>query len=199
MFRAPVGNIQERKLPDAGTMKARVVAVLDLGTHIDPKFLDDKGRPQKRHIVQIQWELDQMMTFNEVEQPMMATARYTLSSHKKSNLRRDLEGLYGKVFSDRDLEASGGFDLEKILGRPCMLNLVHSEDGQYANIKGITPPLKGAAGTTADQHYPSRLFVLDKPDPDVWATLSQKTRDYIRDSEEVKAGTVELPEDPERT
>ena len=29
------------------------------------------------------------------------------------------------------------------MGRNCLLNIVHSEDGKYANIEGITPIMKG--------------------------------------------------------
>ena len=192
MLRAPVGGSFERQLPEPGMMRARYVAVYDLGTHIDTKFTDDKGRPKKNHLIQVQWELDQMMEYEGEQKPMMATKRYTLSAHKKSNLRKDLESHYGKAFNDDDLEKAGGFDVSKLLGRPCLLNIAHSPDGKYANVIGVNPPMKGDAGAAA-QFYPSRFFELSNPNPDVWATMSQKTREYIAQSEEVKSGQVKLP------
>ena len=191
-LKAPITGSVDRPIPDSGMQRARCVAILDLGTHIDPKFpLDDKGRPNKRHIVQIQWELDQLMEYEGEKKPMMATKRYTLSAHAKSNLRKDLESWYGKKFKDDELESAGGFDLEKLLGRPALLNLSHSEDGKYANIETINPPIKGSEA--AAQFYPSRFFELGNPGADVWATLSEKTRKFIAESEEVKSGQVTLP------
>jgi hypothetical protein len=190
---APVGGTFERELPDAGLMAARVVCVYDLGTHLDPLYpKNDKGYENWRHLVQIQFELDQQMTFHGEKKPMMATLRVTLSSSEKATLRKYVEGMYGKKFNDKDLEAAGGIDVEKLLGRPCTVTLQHSKDGKYANIVAIAPPLKGA--DTVSQFYPSRFFSLSSPDPDVWATMSEKTRAFIADSREVKDGQVKLPE-----
>ena len=126
MLKAIAGGDFERQLPDAGMMRARCVAVIDLGTHTDKKFLDKKGNPAKRHLVQIQFELDQMMEFDGEQRPMMATMRETLSLGEKANLRKHLENWRGKKFSDEDIKA--GFDLAKILGKPALVNIVHSEN-----------------------------------------------------------------------
>lgn len=189
---APVGGTFERELPDAGMMRARVVCVYDLGTHLDPKFpKNDKGQDNWRHLVQIQFELDQQMDFQGEKKPMMATKRYTLSSNEKANLRKDVEGMYGKKFDDKELEKAGGIDVEKLLGRPCLLNLQHSADGKYANIVAIAPPMKGSEA--APQFYPSRFFSLSAPNADVWATMSEKTRGFIAECREVKSKQATLP------
>lgn len=191
-LKAPVGGSFKQQLPTAGIMKARCVAVIDLGTHLDKLYpRDDKGRDNWKHQIQIQWELDEQMEWEGELKPMMATKRYTLSSGKKANLRKDLEGWYGRKFDDEELKESGGFIVEKLLGRPANLTLVHSADGKYANVAAIAP-LKEAAA----QFYPSRFFELSNPSQDVWATLSQKTREYIASSEEVKSGQVTLPKMP---
>lgn len=194
-LKAPVGGTFERELPEPGMMRARCVVVYDLGTHINPKFpVNDKGKPNKQHLIQIQWELDQMMEFEGEKKPMMSTKRYTLSSNAKANLRGDLESWYGKKFSDEDLEKAGGFDVQKLLGRAALLNLQHSEDGKYANVVSVNPPIKTKDGDgAAPQFYPSRFFELGNPDVDVWAQMSQKTRQFISESEEVKSGQVVLP------
>lgn len=199
MLKATAGESFERTLPDAGMMRARCVVVLDLGTHRDAKFLDKKGQPVKRHLVQIQFELDQMMEINGEQKPMMATMRQTLSLGEKANLRKHLETWRGKKFSEADIKE--GFDLSKILGKPALLNIQHSDDGKYANVMSINPPMKPPAGSdgAAPQFYPSRFFDLSDPSADVWATLSQKTRDFIAESEEVRSGQVTLPKMPTAT
>jgi hypothetical protein len=165
--------------------------VIDLGTHIDERFKNDKGEPSRKHKIQIQWELPgSMMEYKGEQKPMMATKRYSLSVHEKASLRKDLESWYGKTFDDRELEAKG-FDVEKLLGRPALLNISHSEDGKYANIKSVNPPMKGVE--QAPQLNASRLFDLDAPSAAVWATLSDKTREFISKCEEVKSGKAILP------
>jgi hypothetical protein len=194
---APVGKDFKRELPPAGMMRSRCVVVYDLGTHLDPKFpKNDKGDENWRHLVQIQFELDQMMTFEGEQKPMMATKRYTLSANKKAILRQDLECWYGKKFSDEDLKKAGGINVEKLLGRPALLNIQHSDDGQYANIVSINPPMKvpGVEGDGAPpQFYPSRFFSLAEPNADVWAQMSGKTRQFIAECREVKSGQAKLP------
>lgn len=194
MLKATTGGGGDRQIPEAGMNAARCVAVLDLGTHVDERFKNDKGKASRRHLVQIQWELPgQMMTYEGESRPMMATKRYNLSVNEKATLRKDLESWYGKAFPDAELEAKG-FDVEKLLGRPALLNLTHSDDGKYANVKSVNPPMKGVE--QAPQINQSRFFDLESPSPTVWATLSQKTRDFIQESEEVKTGKVTLPGDP---
>jgi len=191
-LRAPVGATYEYELPPAGMMVARCVAVYDLGTHLDPNFpKNDKGGDNLRHLVQIQFELDQLMDYNGEKVPMMSTLRLTLSSNEKAKLRKLLESWYGKKFDNAELERAGGFDMEKLLGRPAILNIQHSADGKYANIVGINPLMKGTE--PAPQHYPSRFFTLSNPDADVWAQMSKGTRKFIGECEEVKKGQVTLP------
>jgi len=195
MLKATTGGGGDRQIPEPGMHPARCVAVIDLGTHVDERYKNERtGKPTRAHKVQIQWELPgQTFEFEGVVRPMMATKRYTLSVHEKANLRKDLESWYGKQFNSAELEAKG-FDLEKLLGRPALLNLTHSEDGKYANIKSINPPMKGLE--MSEQVNPSRAFDLDAPSLSVWATLSKKTRDFIRQSEEVVSGRSVVPDDP---
>ena len=51
-------------------------------------------------------------------------------------MRRDLEAWRGRAFTEDEL---AGFDLKNILGKPCMIQVVHKKNGErtYANIKAI--------------------------------------------------------------
>lgn len=64
---------------------------------------------------------------------------YTLSLSEKANLRRDLECWRGRKFTTEEL---AGFDLEKLLGANCQLQIVHNlgdEGKTYANVQAIVP------------------------------------------------------------
>lgn len=205
-MKAQLNSSTDYVLPEPGLTPARCVAVIDLGTHTSDKYKNEKtGKFQRQHKVQIQFEIDQTIDVNGEQKPMMVTKRYTLSADKKSTLRAHLEGWYGKKFKDEDIRAAGGFDMQKILGRAATLNLVHSEDGQFCNIETINPPMKSSGDGAAPQFHPSKYFYLGcfdqkkqewigSPDWDVFMTLSEKTRQFIRESEEVTSGSVVVPD-----
>jgi hypothetical protein len=71
---------------------------------------------------------------------------YTLSLHPKAALRKDLEGWRGRKFAVADLQF--GFNLNKLLGANCQLQVVHDVDddgARWANITAILPAPKGVA------------------------------------------------------
>jgi hypothetical protein len=74
--------------------------------------------------------------------PAVIGKTYTASMNEKANLRHHLESWRGKQFTDEEAEA---FDVGAILGKPCMLTVMHTQkDGRtYANIAGIGAIPKG--------------------------------------------------------
>jgi hypothetical protein len=78
----------------------------------------------------------------QVEGPLTIGSFYTASMNEKATLRKHLEGLRGKKFSD---EEAGSFDVSALLGKACMLSVVESDSGgkTYSNISGIGSLPKG--------------------------------------------------------
>lgn len=98
-----------------------------------------KGKKKQMSKVYIRWEVpDERVTWEkdgkEHEGPCSIGNFYTLSLSEKALLRKDLENWRGKMFSEEELK---GFDLETILGKPCQIMVTHSDDGKYANVKGV--------------------------------------------------------------
>ena len=111
-------------------------AVYDLGTHYQEKW--DK----EVHKVLIIFELpgqriDIEKDEGKVNLPRAISKRYTLSLHQKADLRKDLESWRGKVFTEEELK---GFDLKKLLGINCNIQILHTNsDGKtYSNISTVT-------------------------------------------------------------
>ncbi len=72
-----------------------------------------------------------------VKLPQLVFYNCTASLHEKANLRGFLESWRGKVFTGDEL---GRFDMEKMLGAPAFIQIVHNQgrDGKvWANIKSI--------------------------------------------------------------
>jgi len=74
-----------------------------------------------------------------VGRPYGISRWFTLSLHEKAALRQFLLTWRGKDFTAAELK---GFDLEKLIGVPAALNIIHkqSQDGTkwYANIAGVS-------------------------------------------------------------
>lgn len=129
-------------LVPAGSHVARCIQMIELGT-LTEVF---QGETKTLHKVRITWELPlEKKVFNpeKGEQPYIISKEYTLSLHEKANLRKDLQSWRGKSFTD---EEAGNFDITKLLGVPCMLNVIHTTSkngGVYSNVAGISPLPKG--------------------------------------------------------
>jgi hypothetical protein len=90
-----------------------------------------------KHQVHLAFEIDEKM---EDGRPFLLMQNYTLSLNEKARLRLDLQAWRGRAFSAEELK---GFDLKTILGKPLQVSVVHSADGQYANIGSMMPLGRG--------------------------------------------------------
>lgn len=76
------------------------------------------------------------------KRPYEVSQIYTLSLHEKAKLCQHLEAWRGKKFTD---EEKRGFDLERLIGVSCQVQVVHkiTDGGTYANVQAIVPLGKG--------------------------------------------------------
>jgi hypothetical protein len=92
------------------------------------------GKEKSQHKVKIVWQIDED---RDDGKRFCVRKRYTLSLHEKSTLRKDLESWRGRPFTPAELE---GFDLEVLLGVPCLLSVMHAikpEGNTWANVAAI--------------------------------------------------------------
>lgn len=117
----------------AGTHVARCIRLLDLGTQ--------KSEFGAKRQVLVTWELPQeLISSGELEgQPFTVSAYYTMSLNEKANLRHALEAWRGRAFTVEELK---GFDLKAILGAPCLLSIVHNDNGR-AKVSAVMALAKG--------------------------------------------------------
>ena len=172
----------QRELIPAGTHLARCYQMIEIGTVKENIMGTEKVLTK----VRVGWELpEEKRDFGKGEQPFSISKEYTLSMHEKSNLRKDLESWRGKGFSDKDAE---GFDITKLLGVPCMLNIIHREaknGNVYDNIAGIMPVPK----TMKCPEQENKTFVLsyDHFDHAAFETLPDFIKDKMKSSLEFAA------------
>ena len=157
----------------AGAYIGRCYSLIDLGTQLSSGQYGEK----MQHKLRIGWEL--FVDVDGVEMPMTISKSYTVSLHEKAGLRKDLAAWRGKDFTD---EEAKGFDVSKLIGAYCMVNVTTSETNgkTYSNVAGLTPlpgALKNAKPSPVHEHV---LFDLDKPDMAVFNSFHEKLQDAIR-------------------
>jgi len=128
-----------------GTHAAVCTWIVDIG----PQELEYQGEVSEKPRVRIRFEVpDERVTWtdsdgNEHEGPMVIWKEYTASLHEKATLRQHLARWRGRDFTEVELM---GFDLKNILGKPCMISVIHktSQAGKpYAQIDSVSKLMKG--------------------------------------------------------
>jgi hypothetical protein len=158
-----------------GTHVARCIKLIDLGT----QHGEYMGQPTRRNQVLIVWELpDETMEFDGEQKPITTSRFYTNSLSDKANMRRDLESWRGRSFTEAEL---GKFDLETILGVPCLLTIVGGENGKtkVATVSGLPKGMQ-----CPPQVNKSFSFWLDEFDQAKFEELSEGIRKIVEKSEE---------------
>ncbi len=162
------------KVPE-GVYIARAFKIIDLGT----QTIDYKGEIKFQKKVLISWELLDDEVKMKDGKPFAATKKYTASLDERGNLRPDLEAWRGKKFTDEELKS---FDLKNVLGAYCQIQIVHSEDGKYANVNSIMSTKLKPTGVN-----PLVSFDVDEPDMEIFNTFSDKMKAIIELSPEFRA------------
>lgn len=132
------------------------------------------------HKILIRWEIDEdIQQEGEYKGKKKCVDKtYNFTFHEKSNLRRDVESWIGKLPDDVIMK---GYDLENLIGQPCMLNIVHNKDehgNTWVNVNNISKLPKGLQPFITDNLEAYRqqepAFVQNRRDG-----YAQKLADYM--------------------
>lgn len=179
-------NATQRELIPAGNYIGRCYQMIEIGT-VSETILGEVKILKK---VRIGWELpEEQKVFSEEKgpQPCVISKEFTLSMHEKSSLRAVMKSWRGKDFTE---EEARSFDITKLLGVPCMINIIHKPSKSdpsklYQEISGITGIPKGM--TVPDQINKTLCLSYDKFDQDAFESLPDFIKDKMRGSLEYAA------------
>lgn len=188
-IKAPASAGGDFEIAPEGVFLARCYKMVDIGTQTET---GQYGTKQNRKIY-LYWELladdDGEEVRMEGGQPFSIFNSYKLSMHQKANLRKHLDSWRGKKFSE---EEAADFDLTKLLGAFCKLQISHSQskDGTktYANIEAIMTTKKKVDGVNEISS-----FSIENPDMDVFNDLPQWLQDKVEDAPEWQDAEEEAP------
>lgn len=177
---------QQRELIPAGNYIGRCYQMIEIGT-VTENILGEFKTLKK---VRIGWELPtELKVFNEEkgEQPCVISKEFTLSMHEKSSLRAALKSWRGKDFTEEEAKA---FDITKLLGIPCMINVIHKQgkadpSKTYQEIAGITGVPKGIV--VPDQINKTTCLSYDAFDYEIFDSLPDFIKDKMKGSAEYES------------
>lgn len=171
----------------SGNYPAVLIGFIDLGTHEEEYENDDKTkRVVDTRKLALVWETPGEIKPNG--DPFCLAKQFNLSFGPKSALRQFIEGWRGKKF-----EPEEQFDLRSIVGKPCLLNVVHRAgkgDRKYHEVGGVTAVPKGLSVPTAFRE--PLVYTIGSGDPvprQEWLPylFGQSMADVIESAKEMKA------------
>lgn len=168
----------------AGTHVAICYGITEVGTVW--QTYEGKGKWVRK--VRLSFELPlERKVFREGEgpKPFAISGDYTMPLYEKSKLRKHLEAWRGAKFTD---DQAGSFDLETLLGKACMVTIIHKpgKDGRvYANLDGITGMPAGIEKPLPTNEYFSLNY--GNFDWDLFGKQSEWIQDIMKGSKEYQA------------
>lgn len=204
----------ERKLFElvkAGTHVGIPYQIIHLGTQ---KGVFN-GEEKTAYKIRISFELPnskKVFKDGESEKPMVVSSKVTLSMFSKAKLRPLVEGIMGITLPD---DVADTFDVEDILGKPCLVSIKHDktkEGKEFAMIASASPLIEGMpVPTQTNQNKVINLFASmggkwddeaykalpDFIKKDIDASLERSTpvkAKAQKEADDFDANTIEYPE-----
>lgn len=136
---------REYRLPPEGMMSGVCCDVQDKGEELNAF----NGKMQRK--VRLVFQIDELHP--DFKRPFEVSSTYVLSLHEKANLRKVLATWRGRDFTAQELK---GFDLEKLIGIPCQVQVQHRTSAKgrtFANVVAIVPLGKGMKALAVSPDY----------------------------------------------
>ena len=188
----------ERQLPEAGATVGVLFSAVDEGTQKVSWDGEEKWTPK----VRLAFELpDQVIDGEVVEngkttkatKPMVVSIELTRSLGERATLRKLLEQWRGQAFTSKELAA---FNLKNLLGKACLLTLVHktSQAGRnYCAIQGMAKLPKGMKAPAKTENT-QVFYEIEQGEGGQFSELPEWLQEKIRSSKELAGGASSAPQ-----
>ncbi len=170
-------KIKDRAKPkvppvEPGVYIAVCVGVIDLGEQYSEKFKNYQNK------VKFVWELSgETVEIDGEMKPRQLSKEFTISANKKGSLRPFISSWNGKQYGDEEF---GELDLFDQIGKPCQLQVVLNETGEYANVENLMPLPKGMTAPKPISEFIT--WDMEKWDDQIFEKLPEWTQEQIKKS-----------------
>lgn len=170
-------KIKDRAKPktppvEPGVYMAVCVGVIDLGEQYSEKFKSYSNK------VKFVWALpSETIEIDGKTEERQLSKEFTFSVSKKGGLRTFLESWNSKTYSDDEFADLDVFDQ---LGKPCQLQVVLNDTGEYSNVANLMPLPKGMPAPVSNTAFVA--WDMEKWDDAVFEALPEWTKEQIKKS-----------------
>jgi len=173
-MKAPKQETISIKPIDEGTINSVCCGIIDLGTQKTEWQGEIKYLPK----IMFVFEVDEKYEKDGAIYNRCSYKEFTFSLGDKATLRKFLEGWVGKKTNEEWYE----FDFDELIGKPCLLNIVHSttkSGNTYANVASAAKLMKGMQ--PLEQIGTSMKFDFECADKDELDSKIEKLPRFIGD------------------
>ena len=186
----------ERQLPEAGATIGVLFGLVDLGTQKVSWDGEEKWTPKLRLAFElpeqtIEGEVVENGKVTKVTKPMVVSIELTRSLGERATLRKHLETWRGQGFTSKELAS---FSLKNLLGKACLLTLVHktSQAGRnYCAIQGMAKLPKGMKAPAKTENT-QVFYEIEQKEGGQFGELPEWLQEKIRASKEFSSQTTAL-------
>ncbi len=170
-------KIKDRAKPktppvEPGVYMAVCVGVIDLGEQYSEKFKNYSNK------VKFVWALpSETIEIDGKTEERQLSKEFTFSVSKKGGLRTFLESWNSKTYSDDEFADLDVFDQ---VGKPCQLQVVLNDTGEYSNVANLMPLPKGMPTPVSNTTFIT--WDMEAWDDAVFETLPEWTQEQIKKS-----------------
>ena len=170
-------KIKDRAKPktppvEPGVYMAVCVGVVDLGEQYSEKFKSYSNK------VKFVWALpSETIEIDGKTEERQLSKEFTFSVSKKGGLRTFLESWNSKTYSDDEFAELDVFDQ---IGKPCQLQVVLNDTGEYSNVANLMPLPKGMPAPVSNTAFIT--WDMEAWDDAVFEALPEWTKEQIKKS-----------------
>lgn len=161
-----------------GTYLGICIGIIDLGEQYNQNFKNYSDK------LMLLFEISgETVNVDGEDKPRWLSREYTASLNEKAALYKHLVAWRSRDFTEGELDTDGdGFDIESMLGKPCMLTVIvkDGDNGAYNRIENIAALPKGVPAPTTEQEL--LAYDIDERDEEVFAKLPEWIQGKIKKS-----------------
>lgn len=161
-----------------GTYLGICIGIIDIGEQYNQNFKNYSDK------LMLLFEISgETVNVDGEDKPRWLSREYTASLNEKAALYKHLVAWRSRDFTEGELDTDGdGFDIESMLGKPCMLTVIvkDGDNGAYNRIENIAALPKGVPAPTTEQEL--LAYDIDERDEEVFAKLPEWIQCKIKKS-----------------
>lgn len=195
------GNRVEQPLLEAGGYPARVVQIIDLGLQEQAPW---QGKPKPPvNEIQITYELLDEFCIDEEGNVLEDKPRWISETVPLRNLKQDKAKSTQRYYAIDPEEGCGG-DFSQLVEYPVTVNLVQNpgkgknKGRTFINVESLSTMRAKEREKAPELQNPTRVFLLEEPDKEVFESLPEFIREKIMENLEYNGSKLQelLGEEP---